>query len=178
MSDIIKKMKALVLKEVAIYNQMIIDKQNENEVAEFFEIEDLNKFAEEFFNSEKSTKKSVVKKEKKALDETEKCSATTSSGKECSKKRTTKEEFVGTEFETLCLTHINTLKNGKTKKSSEETEEVSEIDEAKDVTEVTEVTEVTTTERGLTKEAGPQVITKPKRSKKVKSEEIIEEENL
>lgn len=169
MSEIIKKVKALLLKEIAIYNQIIIDKQNENEVAEFFEIEDLNKIAEEFFNSEKSSKKPVVKKEKKVLDESERCTATTSSGKECSKKRTTKEEFIGTEYEMLCLTHINTLKNAKTKPA--EVNEESEIE--------VENTEV---DRQLTQEAQPEVIPatkKPKsKSKKVKSEEIIEEENL
>lgn len=173
MSDIIKKMKALVLKEISIYNQIIIDKQNENEIAEFFEIEELDKIAEEFFNAEKSSKKSVVKKEKKTLDESEKCSATTSSGKECSKKRTTKEEFIGTEFETLCLTHINTLKNGKNKKISEGTEEyeVDEIDEIKPNADA---------DRILTEAAKPEVIpaVKQRKSKKVKSEEIIEEENL
>lgn len=158
MSDIIKKMKALVLKEVAIYNQMIIDKQNENEVAEFFEIEDLNNIAEEFFNSEKNTKKSIVKKEKKVLDESERCTAVTSSGKECSKKRTTNEEFKDTENESYCSIHI--LKNNKTKEVNEEPQILKEIDDD----------EITVTP--LVKEK------KTRRPKKVNSEEIIEEENL
>lgn len=164
MSGFPKKMMVLFLKEIGKYNQLIIDKQNENEIAEFFELDNLNIIAEEFFlNYEKPAKKSVTKKEKKVLDESEKCSATTSSGKECSKKRTTKEEYIGTEYETLCLTHINTLKNGKTKQSKSTDQLVDEIDEPIEIDETVEIEEK---------------VVKPKKSKKVKSDEIIEEENL
>lgn len=94
MDNITKKIKDLFLKEIVIYNQLIIDKQNENKIAKFFDIKDLNIIAKDFFNNKE-------------------CIVIDFLGKKCCKKSITKKEFIGTEYESMCLTHINIIKNGK-----------------------------------------------------------------
>lgn len=160
-----EKINDLLMKELSgFFDKLIMDMEtDENE--EGFTRDTIMKSAEEYFNVNKSVKsvKSVkpkVIKEKKQIDPEEQCAAIKKDGSQCSKKRTNKVEYQGTEIENLCTSHITIYLKNKT--------EVVEIQHDSNMSNVDEIDPPFETEVP---------VKKSKKSKK-ETKEIIEEELL
>lgn len=158
-----EKINDLLMKELSgFFDKLILDMETENE-SEGFTRDTIMKSAEEYFKtgtSKPKTVKSKVTKEKKSMDQAEQCIAIKKDGVQCSKKKTNKMEYSGTELENLCTSHITIhIKNAqKEDKQEMSTSSVDEIDPPFETSE--------------------EKIEEPKKKTKKSKKEIIEEDEL
>lgn len=159
-----EKINDLLMKELSRFFEKLILDMETDENTEGFTLDTIMKYAEEYFKvgaSKPKTAKPKAVKEKKQIDESEQCVALKKDGTRCSKKKTTKPEYTGSEIEDLCTSHIKIHVDNKS--------EVKEIvQDSKDLDEIDPPFEVKDE-------------TKPKKTKKTQKKEVketIEEDEL